>query len=181
MMPSILKRVSSFRSSPPLRTTLGCSFFQRKYHRYLRLFSQSLLLQQPKKINLRSSSFFSSSSSLSFSDDFTRKREIGEIQMVLGPMFSGKTTELFRRIKRYAVAQRQCVVIKYFKDTRYSSKLAVDSAVTHDQLKHHAVSCSTLFDCQKLIDEKKIEVIAIDEVFFKFLLNFFLNKVLFYF
>jgi thymidine kinase len=53
----------------------------------------------------------------------------GEIQLILGPMFSGKSTELLRRIRRYTIAKRKCLVIKYKKDTRYSE----DSLATHDR------------------------------------------------
>lgn len=55
--------------------------------------------------------------------------QYGEIQMIIGPMFSGKSTELLRRIKRFTVAKRNCVVVKYNKDNRYShNKLS-----THDK------------------------------------------------
>ena len=54
---------------------------------------------------------------------------VGEIQLILGPMFSGKTTELLRRIRRFQVAKRECVVLKYAKDTRYNVK----EASTHDR------------------------------------------------
>jgi len=53
----------------------------------------------------------------------------GELQIILGPMFSGKTTELFRRVKRYTIAEKRCLLVKYIRDTRYS----VDEAATHDK------------------------------------------------
>ncbi len=53
----------------------------------------------------------------------------GEIQLILGPMFSGKSTELLRRIRRYTVAKRKCLVVKYKQDTRYSQ----ESLATHDR------------------------------------------------
>uniref|UniRef100_A0A2K6SEE4 Thymidine kinase n=1 Tax=Saimiri boliviensis boliviensis TaxID=39432 RepID=A0A2K6SEE4_SAIBB len=52
----------------------------------------------------------------------------GQIQVILGPMFSGKSTELMRRVRRFQIAQYKCLVIKYAKDTRYSS-----SFCTHDR------------------------------------------------
>jgi len=51
---------------------------------------------------------------------FRSRSEGGQIQLILGPMFSGKSTELMRRIKRYQVATRKCLAIKYAKDKRYS-------------------------------------------------------------
>ncbi len=39
----------------------------------------------------------------------------GQIQLILGPMFSGKSTELIRRLKRYEVAQYKVLIVKYAK------------------------------------------------------------------
>ena len=42
----------------------------------------------------------------------------GRIELILGPMFSGKSSEMFRRVQRHALAQRKCLVAKYAKDNR---------------------------------------------------------------
>jgi thymidine kinase len=49
-------------------------------------------------------------------------------------MFSGKSTELLRRMRRYAIAGKETLVLKYDKDVRYAdvSKLATHDRVTHD-------------------------------------------------
>ena len=52
----------------------------------------------------------------------------GSIEAINGPMFSGKTTELLRRVKRYSHRQKSCVVVKYTGDLRYSST----QVVSHD-------------------------------------------------
>lgn len=52
----------------------------------------------------------------------------GSIELILGPMFSGKTTELLRRMRRHRLADRRVVVIKYVKDTRYHAS----RCTTHD-------------------------------------------------
>ena len=54
---------------------------------------------------------------------------VGHIEIVLGPMFSGKTTELIRRIRRYKHGNKRCLLIKYKNDTRYSEEMAA----THDR------------------------------------------------
>lgn len=54
----------------------------------------------------------------------------GHIQLILGPMFSGKSTELLRRMRRYLCAKHKCVIIKYRHDTRYSDESAF---ATHDR------------------------------------------------
>ena len=52
----------------------------------------------------------------------------GSLEIIFGPMFSGKTTELQRRIKRHTLAKKKCLVIKFLNDTRYDAL----NAVTHD-------------------------------------------------
>jgi hypothetical protein len=84
--------------------------------------------------------------------------ESGEIQLILGPMFSGKTTELLRRVRRYQFAHRKCFIIKYAADIRYSERMAS----THDQIQVPAVATKLLADIDaKLMEEA--EIIAVDE------------------
>ena len=53
----------------------------------------------------------------------------GHIELIIGPMFAGKSTELVRRMKRHEVAGNKCLRIKFAEDTRYSE----DSIATHDK------------------------------------------------
>lgn len=63
-----------------------------------------------------------------------QKVKKGEIQLILGPMFSGKTTELIRRIKRYEAANHKCMVVKYTKDVRYTEGNDYSNTIiTHDR------------------------------------------------
>ena len=82
----------------------------------------------------------------------------GHIQVIFGPMFSGKTTELMRRIRRYTHAKKRCQVIKYKKDTRYDD----ECASTHDLQKCEARGCNVLSELSdaSLMD---LDVIGIDE------------------
>ncbi|KAI3384957.1 hypothetical protein SNEBB_005133 [Seison nebaliae] len=52
-----------------------------------------------------------------------------EIQLILGPMFSGKTTELLRRVKRYSLSKFRTLLVKYEKDCRYDEF----NVITHDK------------------------------------------------
>lgn len=91
----------------------------------------------------------------------------GSLELIIGPMFSGKTTELLRRIKRHSLAKRKCVVIKYKFDTRYS----VENLSTHDCSMMPAVACKRLYDVQDTV--KDADVIGIDEgQFYPDLLSF---------
>lgn len=53
----------------------------------------------------------------------------GRIELIIGPMFAGKSTELLRRVKRHEIAGSRCLRIKFAGDTRYSE----DSIATHDR------------------------------------------------
>ncbi|KAD3066614.1 hypothetical protein E3N88_34494 [Mikania micrantha] len=55
-------------------------------------------------------------------------RPSGQIHVIMGPMFAGKTTDLLRRINSEGSNGRNVAMIKSNKDTRY----AIDSVVTHD-------------------------------------------------
>ncbi|EAY18496.1 ThyB, putative [Trichomonas vaginalis G3] len=66
--------------------------------------------------------------------------QVGRIEVVVGPMFAGKTTEMLRRIDRAELGRRRCVVMKYDKDQRYST----DKVSTHDQYMHDAIPCNEL-------------------------------------
>jgi len=91
----------------------------------------------------------------------------GEIQLIIGPMFSGKSTELIRRIRRYTVAKRKCLVVKYQKDTRYSS----ESMATHDRQQWMAMPCEKLEDLREIANS--CDVIGIDEgQFFQDIISF---------
>ena len=72
---------------------------------------------------------FISQPSLMRSRRASKTSQIGQIQIIVGPMFSGKSTELIRRLKRYQIARYECLIVKYAKDLRYDS----ESIATHDQ------------------------------------------------
>ncbi|XP_059527363.1 thymidine kinase, cytosolic isoform X1 [Myotis daubentonii] len=80
----------------------------------------------------------------------------GQIQVILGPMFSGKSTELMRRVQRFQIAQYKCLVIKYAKDTRYSSQFS-----THDRNTMEALPASLLREVAQ--EAMGVAVIGIDE------------------
>jgi thymidine kinase len=93
----------------------------------------------------------------------------GEIQVIYGPMFSGKSTELLRRIRRFRVRDDTCLLLKT-KDTRYLEDN--DKVVTHDNFNFlEALSCDLLFE--KHEQASNYDVIGIDEgQFFPDIINF---------
>lgn len=81
----------------------------------------------------------------------------GRIELILGPMFAGKSTELMRRVKRHRIAGRRCIVLKHATDTRYS-----DSGIaTHERDTMPAIPCEALSHVQHVVDE--YDCVAIDE------------------
>ncbi|WCJ37423.1 Thymidine kinase [Euphorbia peplus] len=100
------------------------------------------------------------------------KSAAGEIHVILGPMFAGKTTALLRRVNSEAKNGRNVAMIKSSKDNRY----AIDSVVSHDGLRF---PCWALPDLNSFHNKlghdayDKIDVIGIDEAqFFEDLYDF---------
>ena len=91
----------------------------------------------------------------------------GSIQLITGPMFSGKTTELLRVMKRYELAKMKVATVKYEGDNRYSST----QISTHDGRTRDALTSSSQLDTV-VEGLKEYDVIGIDEgQFFKDIVN----------
>ena len=82
---------------------------------------------------------------------------LGRIELIVGPMFSGKSTELMRRLRRHSIAKKKVIAIKHKGDTRYSK----ESMSTHDKLLMPAISCTLLSDIKDTLVAN--DVIGIDE------------------
>ena len=99
---------------------------------------------------------------------------IGRIELIFGPMFAGKTTELIRRIQRAEKANLKCIIIKYSNDDRYSN----DCISTHDLTMRKATPTNKLTPLESLCS--KFDVIGIDEgQFFPDIIEFCENLVSF--
>lgn len=55
---------------------------------------------------------------------------VGSVEVIYGPMFSGKSSELLRKVRRYEHASKKCIVVNYFKDNRYAEDCCM---ATHDK------------------------------------------------
>ena len=87
-------------------------------------------------------------------------RRPGRIEVVCGSMFSGKTEELIRRLRRAQFAKQHVEIFKPAIDTRYSD----EEVVSHD---HNAIP-STPIDSSAsiLLLSSNIDVVGIDEAQF---------------
>ncbi|GLT80197.1 hypothetical protein SLA2020_516500 [Shorea laevis] len=96
----------------------------------------------------------------------------GQIHVIVGPMFSGKTTTLLHRIQSESITGRSVAVIKSDKDARYG----LDSIVTHDGAKLPCWALANLSSFKEkfgLDAYDKLDVIGIDEAqFFEDLYDF---------
>ena len=85
----------------------------------------------------------------------------GYIEVVIGPMYSGKSEELIRRIKRAKIAKQNIVVFKPSIDDRYSEC----DVVSHSGDSVNAIAISSPKEIYNFIDGKT-QVVGIDEVQF---------------
>ena len=85
----------------------------------------------------------------------------GYIETVIGPMYSGKSEELIRRLKRAKIAKQNIVVFKPQIDDRYSK----EDVVSHSGDSIKAIPISDSNQIYDYIDEKT-QVVGIDEVQF---------------
>lgn len=84
----------------------------------------------------------------------------GWIEVICGSMFSGKTEELIRRLKRVQIAHLKVEVFKPSVDTRYSEK----EVVSHDENSLHSTSVES--SQHILLLAQGADVIGIDEAQF---------------
>lgn len=89
------------------------------------------------------------------------KGSIGWIEVVCGPMFSGKSEELIRRLRRAEIARQRVQVFKPGIDTRYSD----EHIVSHSELKIPSEAVRDSAELEKKLDWRT-EVIGIDEAQF---------------
>ncbi|MDR3748693.1 MAG: thymidine kinase [Acidobacteriota bacterium] len=89
------------------------------------------------------------------------KGNLGWIEVVCGPMFSGKSEELIRRLRRAEIARQRVQIFKPGIDQRYSH----DHIVSHSDLRIHSTAVRDAADVEAKLD-LRTEVIGIDEAQF---------------
>lgn len=97
----------------------------------------------------------------------------GSIQLIIGPMFSGKSTEMLRRVRRYNFAKDRCIIIKASFDNRFADRNADPAYIsTHDSVNESpAIVVDSLMDAKLHLND--VDVLGIDEgQFFPDLIEF---------
>lgn len=87
-------------------------------------------------------------------------KETGWIEVITGCMFSGKTEELIRRLRRAKIAKQKVVIFKPIIDTRYSS----NSIVSHSEQSLPSILIKDVNEILDLVEDA--QVIGIDEAQF---------------
>lgn len=87
-------------------------------------------------------------------------KKSGSIEVICGSMFSGKTEELIRRLKRAQFAQQKIATFKPTIDKRYSDL----DVVSHDS---HSISCMPIKSPSRMLQiDPDVQVVGIDEAQF---------------
>jgi thymidine kinase len=90
------------------------------------------------------------------------------IKLTKGPMFAAKTTDTISNIRKYIVANKKCIIVKFKNDNRYQNENNnKESLTTHDNIDFK--DCTILY-CKliaEIIDKlREYDVIAINEAQF---------------
>jgi thymidine kinase len=83
----------------------------------------------------------------------------GYLELILGPMFSGKTTQIIQHYKSYIYIGKKIVVINYAEDKRYHDSLLS----THDKIMIPCVLVKKLSDILEDENVKAADIILINE------------------
>ena len=87
-------------------------------------------------------------------------KKAGSIEVICGSMFSGKTEELIRRLKRAKFAKQNVQIFKPCIDVRYSE----DEVVSHDS---HSINSTPISSPAKMLEiSEDVQVVGIDEAQF---------------
>ncbi|MEZ5176599.1 MAG: thymidine kinase [Acidimicrobiia bacterium] len=90
-----------------------------------------------------------------------RRADQGWIEVITGPMFSGKSEELIRRVTRYHLARIPTQTFKPALDSRY----AVGELVSHSRMSTRAQPVEDSAELLRSVDDRTV-VIGIDEAQF---------------
>ncbi len=89
-----------------------------------------------------------------------RHQDLGWIEVICGPMFSGKSEELIRRLRRAQIAKQRVAIFKPKIDDRFSP----DHIVSHSDQRIPSQSVTNALEILKLA--RDAQVVRIDEAQF---------------
>src|SRR5258708_1040013 len=86
---------------------------------------------------------------------------LGWIEVIWGPMFSGKSEELMRRLRRAMIARKRVQVFKPIIDNRYSA----DEIVSHTDIRMKSEAIGNVSEIMQRLD-RRTQVVGLDEANF---------------
>jgi thymidine kinase len=93
------------------------------------------------------------------------------LEIVMGPMFAGKSTAILSRVRRARTLGWNCFLVTCVIDTRYDSSGA--SIMTHDKEGVSAIGVTKLEEVKEMPEYKQAKLVVVEEgQFFPDLLNF---------
>ncbi len=95
-----------------------------------------------------------------FLEPFSKGQRCGWLEVICGSMFSGKTEELIRRLKRAQIAEQEVRVFKPAVDRRFHQ----ERVVSHDERDFHAEPISDVSLIRQKVENA--EVVGLDEAQF---------------
>lgn len=86
----------------------------------------------------------------------------GKLEVICGSMFSGKSEELIRRLRRATIAKQHVITFKHSLDNRHTTK----QVTSHDGNNINACACDTVEKLLSLAQKNEVDVVGIDEIQF---------------
>ena len=98
----------------------------------------------------------------------------GRIEIIIGCMFSGKSTEIIKIMKRYRILNKKILAISHSIDTRYNKN--TPQIITHDKISYDCIHLKELNSLKNTSSYKESDLVVIEEAqFFPDLYNFVIN------
>jgi thymidine kinase len=117
--------------------------------------------------NLHNMTHFLNTPTFNIQNISTMKSNIGYLELIIGPMYSGKTSSIIELNKQYTLSNMRVCIVNYAQDKRYDDKLLS----THDKRMIECHNILQLSEIEKDVD--KYDVFLINEgQFFPDLFNF---------
>jgi thymidine kinase len=104
----------------------------------------------------------------------SKSAEKMSLELLIGPMFAGKTSALMARVRRYNAIGYNCFLITHSSDNRYGH----DAVINHNKEKLSAFSAERLLPLLESAAYKSAKIVAIEEAhFFDDLVAFVIHAV----
>ena len=87
--------------------------------------------------------------------------KVGRIEVIIGCMFAGKTSEMLRRYNRYIQINKSILLINHESDKRYGENIG-----GHDKKMRECYSLSILDNIYKILGYMLSDIIMIEEAQF---------------